>query len=139
MVESRSARFILVGLLNTSIDFAILFLLTRLGVGIFVANMISTSVALVFSFFANRSITFRAGGDKRVQIMKFAAVTLAALWLVQPAIIGVVSMLLGGLMAEPLVLLVGKGCATIVSMIWNYFLYAWFVFPSAAEPRGVRE
>jgi putative flippase GtrA len=139
MFESRGLRFIVVGLLNTSIDFAILFLLTRLGVGVFVANMVSTSVALAFSFIANRSITFRSGGDARVQIVKFTVVTLIALWLVQPAIIVAVSALLGGVMSEPLVLLIGKACATIVSMIWNYILYARFVFPLAAEPRKVDE
>lgn len=139
MTESRGVRFIVVGLLNTSIDFAILFLLTQFGMGVFFANMISTSVALAFSFIANRSITFRAGGDPRGQIVKFAVVTLIALWLVQPAIITAVSVLLAGHMSESLVLLVGKGCATIVSMIWNYFLYAWFVFPPAADSREVHE
>jgi putative flippase GtrA len=56
-------RFALVGGINTAIDFGILFLLTSFGLNKFVANFISTSVAFIFSFFANRSFTFKSTGS----------------------------------------------------------------------------
>ncbi|MFC7764908.1 GtrA family protein [Leucobacter soli] len=59
----KPLRFVLVGLANTAIDFGLLFALRALGVPLVPANMISTAVALAFSFFANRSFTFRAAGS----------------------------------------------------------------------------
>ena len=133
MRDGRPARFVIVGVLNTAIDFALLFLLTSAGMGVFLANVISTSVAFGFSFLANRSFTFRSDGDARVQIVKFSVVTLAGLWLLQPAVIWAITMLIGGLLPAPLTLLVGKVGATVVSMAWNYVLYARFVFPPPAD------
>lgn len=133
MTDGRGLRFIVVGVLNTAIDFAVLFLLTHFGLGVFLANMISTSIALGFSFIVNRSYTFRSQGNPVSQIVKFLAVTLFGLWLLQPAIIWTVTAVIDGLLAESVALLVGKGCATVASMLWNYFMYARFVFPSVSE------
>lgn len=132
-------RFVIVGVLNTAIDFVILFLLTAVGMPVFFANVISTSVAFGFSFFANRSFTFRSGGDARVQIVKFTIVTLVGLWLLQPVVIWAVSAVIGSLFPAQIVLLIGKACATVVSMFWNYLLYARFVFPPAADHPEVME
>ena len=52
-------RFVIVGGANTALDFLVLFLFVNLGVDKIVANYISTSVALIFSFFANKSFTFK--------------------------------------------------------------------------------
>jgi len=139
MSDRRPVRFVVVGILNTAIDFAILFLLTSLGTPLFIANVISTSIAFAFSFFANRSYTFRAGGDARTQLVKFAAVTLFGLWILQPMVIWAVTALIGGFVDTPLALLIGKGCATVVSMLWNYVLYARFVFPPAPDVQEVVE
>lgn len=129
MRDGRPARFVVVGVLNTAIDVALLLLLTTLGLPMVLANVISTSVAFGFSFLANRSFTFRSDGDARVQILKFACVTLFGLWVLQPIIIWAVSSLAAGLMPPAAALLIGKGVATVVSMLWNYLLYARFVFP----------
>ncbi|REJ08937.1 GtrA family protein [Microbacterium bovistercoris] len=139
MSDRRPLRFVIVGVLNTAVDFVLLFLLTALGMPVFFANIISTSVAFGFSFFANRSFTFRSGGDARVQIVKFTIVTLVSLWLLQPAVIWAVSAIIGNLFSDEVVLLIGKACATVVSMTWNYLLYARFVFPPAADHTEVME
>lgn len=139
MSDGRPARFVVVGVVNTAIDFVVLFLLTSLGMGMFLANVISTSIAFTFSFIANRSFTFRSGGDVKSQMVKFVAVTLMGLWLLQPAVIWLVTTVAGGLMPAAVSLLLGKGCATVVSMLWNYVLYARFVFPPSAESAEVRE
>ena len=120
-------RFALVGGTNTAIDFGILFLLHGLGLNKYVANIISTSVAFIFSFFANRSFTFKSKKDGRKQAIPFLVVTLTGLWILQPAVIWLVLLLLQGL-DQNIALFIAKLAATVVSLVWNYILYIRFVF-----------
>lgn len=122
----------MVGVANTAIDFAMLFLLVNIGVSMVWANMISTSIALAFSFFMNRSFTFGASGSVGMQIVKFLGVTLIGLWLLQPLVIAATMSGVVGAVGEEWGLFIGKGCATVVSMLWNYFLYDKFVFTETA-------
>jgi putative flippase GtrA len=126
-------RFALVGGINTAIDFGILFLLTSFGLNKFVANFISTSVAFIFSFFANRSFTFKSTGSIKKQVLPFLLVTLSGLWLLQPALIWLVSLPLQEL-NETVSLLIAKLVATIGSLVWNYVLYSRFVFIERNRP-----
>jgi len=144
--HAEKVRFGLVGIVNTAIDFVILFVLVALGLPTIASNFVSTSVALVFSFFANKSFTFRhEGKNSTKQLIYFFAITLFGLWIIQPIIITVVNLLLGTwftssalviwlgqlsslFKAKYIVLLVGKGLATLASLIWNYLLYRKFVF-----------
>ena len=120
-------RFALVGGTNTAIDFGILFLLHGLGVDKYVANIISTSVAFVFSFFANRSFTFKSKKDARKQAIPFIIVTLTGLWILQPIVIWLVLLPLQSL-NQDMALFIAKLGATVVSLVWNYILYSKFVF-----------
>lgn len=53
-------KFGLVGVTNTTIDYTVYFILTRiLTVYFFYSNLISMSFAMIFSFFANKNFTFR--------------------------------------------------------------------------------
>lgn len=124
--HARKIRFVLVGGTNTVIDFGILFALTGLGIDQIVANYLSTSTALVFSFFANRSYTFKStSGNTRRQFAIFLIVTLAGLWIIQPLIIWGYTSLTD---KSALSLLIAKLIATIVTLIWNYLLYSRLVF-----------
>ena len=61
-------KFCLIGVLNTGIDFIIYGFLTRvLGFYFLLANIISVVVAMTFSFFANKTITFK---NKETGILK---------------------------------------------------------------------
>ncbi len=120
-------RFAFIGGINTAIDFGILFLLTALGLDKLVANFFSTSVAFVFSFFANRTFTFKSTGSAKKQFVPFLAVTLTGLWVLQPLVILAITQLLHAI-DQSLALFVAKLIATIVSLIWNYILYSRFVF-----------
>lgn len=54
-------RFTIVGGVNTALDFSILFILTMLfNAPKELANFISTFVAFLFSFFANKKYTFKS-------------------------------------------------------------------------------
>ena len=61
-------KFCLIGVLNTGIDFLLYGLLTRVfDVFFLLANIISVVVAMTFSFFANKTITFK---NKETGILK---------------------------------------------------------------------
>ena len=126
-------RFIIVGGANTAIDFAILFLLVNLGVNKIVANFFSTGVALIFSFFVNKSFTFKnTDKNAKKQFAIFLAVTLVGLWLIQPLVIWLSEMAMDPYIAnENITLFIAKLIATVASLIWNYLFYSRLVFKKA--------
>lgn len=128
--NAEKIRFTLVGIANTAIDFGILFTLTFLGLDKILANYVSTSFALVFSFFANKSFTFKdTGSSTKKQLLIFIVVTLAGLWIIQPIIIwGVTSSLSEIIKNEVFLLFAAKVIATIASLSWNYVFYSRLVF-----------
>ena len=128
--HAQKLRFGIVGAANTALDFGILFLLVHFGLDKIAANYISTSVAFIFSFFVNRSFTFKSkGGNLKKQFATFLAVTMVGLWIIQPLIItGVTSLITPMHLQASLSLLVAKLVATVASLIWNYIMYARFVF-----------
>lgn len=125
---AKPLRFLAVGLLNTGIDFGLLFALTAVGVPVIPANMISTLAALSFSFFANRSFTFGAQGNSLRQAWRFLVVTLFGLWALQPLVLLAGEWALQAVLEEPWRLAAAKVAATCVSLIWNYMTYDRFVF-----------
>lgn len=128
--HAEKLRFGAVGGANTALDFGILFVLVFLGVDKIFANFVSTSTAFVFSFFANRSFTFKlTTKTTKKQIGLFVVITLFGLWIIQPIIITEIGWMLNDFGPRgPIVLLIGKVCATVVTLVWNYVLYRKFVF-----------
>ena len=128
--QAEKVRFVIVGGLNTAIDFGILFTLVVLGLPTFASNFVSTSVAMIFSFFANKSFTFRDTSQKTVKhIALFLIITIFGMWVIQPIIIQSIKLVLEPWVAnEYVILLIGKILATIASLIWNYLMYRRFVF-----------
>ena len=128
--HAEKIRFALIGGINTAIDFVILFILVGLGVPTLISNILSTSSALTFSFFANKKFTFKATNKiTRAQVLQFLGITLVGLWVIQPVIIFVVKFLMSSLNLNTFVVLfIGKLLATVVTLIWNYLLYKNFVF-----------
>ena len=126
--STKPLRFIIVGIANTAIDFIVLLSLTAVGLPLVAANFISTSVALTFSFFANRTFTFGSTGKKRSQALRFLLVTLVGLWVLQPIVLVLAVPVLEGMLAREASIVVAKLIATVVSMVWNYLLYDSLVF-----------
>ena len=133
--HAEKIRFGIVGLANTALDFIILFTLTAFGLDKIVANYASTTVAFVFSFFINRSFTFKSKDRNiRRQFILFVVVTLIGLWIIQPLVIAGASWLLASsMLAEPVILFIAKVIATVASLIWNYLFYSRLVFKSSPE------
>lgn len=128
--HGEKLRFALVGGANTALDFLLLFLFTNSGVHKIVANYLSTSIALVFSFFVNKSFTFKdKSKNAKKQFVLFLAVTLAGLWIIQPLVIWVTSNFLETYIENDNAnLFIAKLIATVASLIWNYLLYSRLVF-----------
>ena len=128
--HAEKIRFIIVGGTNTAIDFIILFGLTFLGIDKIVANFFSTGVALIFSFFANKTFTFKDKSENaKKQFVLFLVITLFGLWIIQPLVIwGMTSLLEPFITNEAINLFIAKLVATVASLIWNYLFYSRFVF-----------
>lgn len=128
-------RFGLVGIANTALDFGVLFVLVGFGLDKIPANYISTSIAFVFSFFVNKSFTFKTkGGNVLKQFLLFLGITMVGLWIIQPlVIIGVSGLLAGTGWNEAINLFIAKLIATVASLIWNYIFYSRLVFKKKEE------
>jgi len=134
--HAEKLRFAVVGVANTAIDFGILFILFQLfHVPNIIANIISTSIALTFSFFVNRSFTFKSGGRLKVgQIVLFVVITLFGLWVLQNIIIVGIDVVLKPIgLPGWMSLFAGKLLASVVSLTWNYIMYSRFVFKKTPE------
>lgn len=93
-------------------------MLVNLGWDRIAANTIATGSAFVFSFFMNRTFTFKAKqGNIKKQLFLFVIITLSGLWVIQPIIISLIPNLL-----------IGKVIATGVTLVWNYIFYNKVVF-----------
>lgn len=133
--KSQKLRFILVGICNTTIDFTLLFGLKAMGLPTIPANIISTTAAFCFSFFANKKYTFKdTSTSLKRQIPLFIIVTLTGLWGVQTVVIYLVSALLNPAHLPPtVILLIAKVVATAGSLVWNYSFYSRLVFTDSKD------
>ena len=128
--HAEKLRFGVVGAGNTALDFGILFTLVFFGFDRITSNYISTTIAFIFSFFVNRSFTFKSKtGNTKKQFGLFLVITLFGLWVIQPIIITGVAWMIRDLgIPNSIVLFIGKLLATLVTLVWNYVLYAKYVF-----------
>jgi putative flippase GtrA len=128
--NNKIIRFGIVGAINTALDFGLLLLFTHLGLPKIVSNTLSTGLAFIFSFFANKKYTFRSSsGNVKREIALFTIVTLFGLWVLQNGVIWLISPLCAALLHnKSLALLTAKLAGTIVSLTWNYLTYDILVF-----------
>ena len=134
--HETKVRFTVVGAANTLLDFCILFILASFfGVPNVVANVISSSIAFVSSFFANKKYTFKTNGNNVVrEMVLFTIVTLFGLWVIQSAIIASITPAVHQVIeSDTIALLVAKLIATGASLTWNYILYSRVVFTNSSE------
>lgn len=130
LLQHEKIRFVLVGGVNTVVDFAILFTLVNLcSVPTFAANIVSTTAALSVSYVLNKKAVFGDADTSDIkQIALFVVVTLVGLWIVQGVVITLVSPLLQTLGGKNGSLFIAKLIATLFSLTWNYLWYSRVVF-----------
>lgn len=124
----------LVGGFNTVLDFTLLFIFVHIGINKIPANFLSTGVAMIVSFFANKTFTFKDTSQaKKRQFILFVTVTIIGMWVVQPLVIWLASGVLDPHMAnKSLELLIAKLIATGASLVTNYLGYSRVVFKKDA-------
>ncbi|HXE96325.1 MAG TPA: GtrA family protein [Dongiaceae bacterium] len=114
-------KFALVGLLNTGVDVAIFFLLTRFGMPYVAAQIVSYSCGAANSYLLNKFWTFRSCGLSYSEIVRFTTVNLISL-----GISVVVLSLLHG--TAGLDLPAAKGGATVCALAANFLGNKLWVF-----------
>jgi putative flippase GtrA len=142
----RVGKFGLVGIANTLIDFGIYNFASKfLGWTLIEANTLSTTVAMTFSFFANRQLVFEPGrGSMARQAAVFFAVTAFGLYIIQNGIIHLLTsewrgplewgthiVRQGGIKLFSDAFWINNGAkavATVASLTWNYIMYKKVVF-----------
>ena len=136
-VVSQFARFVVVGVVNTVIDFGVLRVLIALtgiegGTGLIVLNSIAFIAAVTNSYLMNKYWTFthKEGVVQPVEISKFLIVSLIGLGINDAVVYGVAT-----LIAPPFEtigpiswIFIAKLVATGVSLVWNFIGYKFFVF-----------
>ena len=123
-------RFGIVGGANTALDFGLLFVFKFIGIPVEIANIMSTSIAFVFSFFANKKYTFKTTDTNVIrEMLLFVIITLTGLWGLQTLIITLTHNPLTQLTGNTdVALLVAKLLSTVASLTWNYLFYSRLVF-----------
>ena len=138
LLRYQKIRFGLVGIANTTVDFSVLLLLAGLlGFPSWLANVISTSCALVVSYILNKKAVFKDSRGGRKQVLLFVGVTLFGIWFIQTVILVSVEELLHSFYGIPerniYLLLVAKIIGVSASLTWNFLWYSKVVFRSQKE------
>ncbi len=125
MMSRTVVRFLAVGVCNTAIDL-VLFWLLHAPLGIVLANFVSTSAGMTFSFLVNGRHTFGAARVTLRQAVLFVASNGVTMWVLQPLLISAVhDVATIPVMAAKLVALGG-------SVVANFLLYRYVVWPDRA-------
>jgi putative flippase GtrA len=129
------SKFVVVGFINTAIDFGVLNLLMfatgiREGAILFVLNAISFSVATTNSYLWNKYWTFRdKDSAKVVEIGQFLVVSIIGA-LINSGIVFAISTFVDPMfgLSQAVWVNAAKVVATGISLIWNFLGYKFIVF-----------
>lgn len=129
-------RYVLIGIINTGIDFAVLNILSAAtgivrGNGLIPLNIISFGTAVTTGYFMHKTWSFQDDTrfQKNKQFAIFLAVTLVGV-LINTAVLRIISTdvrPLANFSAKEW-LNAAKAAATAVSLVWNFLGYKFFVF-----------
>ncbi len=149
------ARFASVGVMNTVIDYVIFIGLTKLFSipldRVWTAKLVSGTVAMINSFYFNRTWVFKNKNNKRAgqQLLRFVVSTLVAVYVIQLGLvqflttnftwfgdlaykildaIGLTSALPSLLTEAFVIKTTAFVVATLASMTWNFLLYKLWAF-----------
>lgn len=137
VASSEKARFGLVGVVNTMVDFVVLNILFGLfALPLAPSNIVSTTVAMCVSFALNKKAVFQGserGGIR--QIVLFFVVTLAGIWLIQTVVLVFVHSVIVQLLPLPEIVAVtiAKVIGICAGLVWNYLWYSRVVFKSGKK------
>jgi len=121
--HKEKVRFVLVGGVNTAVDFTVFGLLANvLGIFAVVANMISTAVVMIISFVLNYNFVWQSKKSKRETAPKFVAVSLFSAWVVQSVVIFLIVTIFG---RDEMTNLAAKIAGIVAGTITNFLGYKY--------------
>ena len=128
-MNNKKTRFVLVGVFNTALDFGLMNIF-RLFLPLPVANVISTGIAMMFSFFLNKKWTFKSTGKNYVrEVTLFFLFTIFGIWVIQTGFIWLIKEFVPHFgLADIIFDNIAKIVASVPSLIWNYVTYNKIVF-----------
>ncbi|MDR1183813.1 MAG: GtrA family protein [Coriobacteriales bacterium] len=128
LIRNQKVRFVLIGGMNTILDFAILNILSMV-LSAVAANTVSTGITMAISFVLNKKYTFEANSKNYArEVFLFILFTLFGLWVLQNLVITGLLMAIPDNWPEVVRLNGAKLIATGVSMVWNFLAYKHIVF-----------
>ena len=121
LYQNAVVRFLFVGGLSFALDLGLLALLHEVfGVELWLATPVAFVVSLVFNFLLQRMFTFRATNKGSVSAVKYILLVIVN--------IAVSDLVVTGSDALGWSYLIGKAWATVMTTVWNYFLYRHWIF-----------
>lgn len=119
--HKEKIKFVLVGGTNFLLDLGIYTLLANvLGWNQIVANIISVTISMAFSFYMNYTFVWRSQKNVFETVVGFFVVSIFSNYVVQNLVILLVGSIIGEGNAQNIIC---KVCASGVGMITNYFGY----------------
>jgi len=129
LINNQKWRFVLVGGLNTIVDFGLMNLF-RLFLPLVVANTFSTGIAMIMSFFINKKWTFKSTGKNYLrEVVLFFVFTIIGIWVIQNGFIWLIETFAPHFGLPDFIFAnAAKIIASVPSLIWNYITYNKIVF-----------
>ena len=131
---SQFFRYVVVGVLNTALDFLILNALSiafdvYAGVPIIFINTAAASAVIIQSYFLNKHWTFKAAGALRMEFPRFVAVNAGAFILNTVLVYTITTHVARPVEISPLLWEnIAKAAAISVVIVWNFLGFKFFVF-----------
>lgn len=132
----EAIKFVVVGGLNTLVDWAVLFLLTyptnvTTGLPYAIMRLVSFTIATVNSYYFNKTWTFmdESAGSQVRKFSHFLAVSVVGALInvgISTAVVTYIPPMWG--VSAQVWVFVGAACGTAVALIWNFFGYKFLVF-----------
>ncbi len=124
--ESQPVRYVMTGGMTTGVNYVIYIGLQAAAVGYLAANTAAWAGAVIFAYFANRSMVFHSRGDKRQEFLRFVSLRLVTL-LIENLLL---FLLVDCVEADSLI---SKVTVSIMTVLLNYFACKYSIF----KERGV--
>lgn len=141
----QAIKFVLVGILNTGIDFGVSNILMKIfnvysGNAFTLFKGIGFTAAVINSYFLNKLWTFRNEGGAKAgkEFIQFFIISLIGFGInvgVASVVVNIIGSQFG--INNKLWANFGIACATFAAMAWNFLGYKFIVFKKNAKPRSL--
>jgi putative flippase GtrA len=143
---TQITKFVSVGIINTLVDIGFFNLFRRIkGFTATTASYVSTTIAMIGSYFLNKSWTFASNGNSATEAVKFFATTILGIYIIHNGIVYLLTkkVLWPGKLALKIVRIFpflnklsdsfitdnfAKVCAIAITLVYNFIVYKFLVF-----------